>query len=183
MSTVKTIKQRYADARVTLQKDLGLSNVMLVPRIEKVVINVGIGKFLKNAEGVDEVKAALAAITGQKAVATKASKSIASFKIREGQEVGLKVTLRGARMWNFLDRLVGVALPRVRDFQGVAPTAVDGGGNLNIGIKEHTIFPEIVAEHVRNPFGMQITVVSRARAKDDAEAMFRALGFPLTKPE
>ncbi len=181
MSVVKSIKQQYSDVRKDLQKDLGLANVMLVPTISKVVINIGIGKFLKNTEGLGEVEEGLAAITGQKAVYTKAAKSLAGFKIREGQDVGMKVTLRGARMWHFLDRLVGVALPRVRDFQGIAPTAVDQGGNLNIGIKEHTIFPEIVAEHVRNPFGLQVTVVSSARSKKDAEKLFRALGFPLTQ--
>ncbi len=181
MSMVKPIKQHYHDVQKDLQKDLGLANVMLVPKIRKVVINTGVGKFLKNTEGLDEVEEALAAITGQKAVYTKAAKSIAGFKIREGQDVGMKVTLRGARMWHFLDRLVGAALPRVRDFQGIAATAVDQGGNLNIGIKEHTIFPEIVAEHVRNPFGMQITIVTSAQSKEDAEKLFRALGFPLTQ--
>lgn len=181
MSVVKSIKQQHRDARAGLQKELGLANVMLVPTIDKVVVNIGIGKFLKNTEGLEEVEKGLAAITGQKAVFTKASKSLAGFKIRQGQDVGIKVTLRGARMWDFLDRLVGVALPRVRDFQGIALSAVDHGGNLNIGIKEHTIFPEIVAEHVRNPFGMQVTVVSTARSKADAEKLFQTLGFPIVK--
>ncbi|MFA5986838.1 MAG: 50S ribosomal protein L5 [Parcubacteria group bacterium] len=178
-TTIKTIKQRYNDMAKTLQKDLGLDSVMLVPRIEKVVVNVGIGKFIKNTEGLAEVEKGLRDITGQKPLNTKATKSIATFKIREGQDVGMKVTLRGRRMWDFLNRLVGISLPRVRDFQGINIEAIDQSGNLNIGIKEHTIFPEIVAENVRNSFGFQVTVVSSARNKEDAEKMYRALGFPL----
>lgn len=179
MSVVKTIKQQYNDVRKDLQKDLQLENIMLVPRIEKVIVNVGIGKFIKNTEGINEVEKGVRDITGQKPMYTKATKSIASFKIREGQEVGMKVTLRGQRMWDFLNRLVSVALPRVRDFQGITLQSIDQSGNLNIGIKEHTIFPEIVAEHVKNPFGFQVTVVSSAKNKSDAEKVYRALGFPL----
>lgn len=183
MSAIKTIKQQYNDAVKDLQKDLGLSNVMTVPRIEKVVVNVGIGKFIKNSEALTEVENGIRDITGQQPVHTKAKKSISSFKIREGQEVGMKVTLRGARMWDFLNRLIGAALPRVRDFHGIETKVIDKAGNLNIGIKEHTIFPEIVAENVRHPFSFQITVVSTAKNQDDAEKLYRALGFPLQKPE
>lgn len=183
MSTIKTIKQRYTDVRKTLQKDLGLKNVMLVPHIEKVVVNVGIGKFIKNTEGLTEVENGLRAITGQQPVHTKATKSIAGFKIREGQEVGMKITLRGQRMWDFLNRLVSISLPRVRDFQGITLRSIDKSGNLNIGIKEHTIFPEIVAENVRHSFGFQVTVVSSAKNREDAERLYRALGFPLQNQE
>jgi large subunit ribosomal protein L5 len=181
MSKVKTIKEKYNGMRTDLKKEMGVKNVMLVPRIEKVVVNAGIGKFLKNAEALTEVKNGLRDITGQQPMDTKASKSIASFKIREGQEIGMKVTLRGQRMWDFLDRLVGTALPRVRDFQGISVKGIDSVGNLNIGIKEHTIFPEIVAENVRNPFGFQVTVVVSTRKREDAEVLYRALGFPLQK--
>lgn len=183
MSAIKTIKQQYADAVKDLQKDLGLDNVMLVPRVEKIVVNVGIGKFIKNTEALTEVENGLKDITGQKPLQTKAKKSISGFKIREGQEVGMKVTLRGQRMWDFLNRLIGTALPRVRDFHGIDPKVIDNSGNLNIGIKEHTIFPEIVAENVRHPFSFQVTVVSSADNKEDAEKLYRALGFPLQKSE
>ncbi|PID51762.1 MAG: 50S ribosomal protein L5 [Candidatus Moraniibacteriota bacterium] len=181
MSAIKTIKQQYTDAVPGLQKDLGVANVMCVPRVEKVVVNTGIGKFIKNTEGIAEVEQAIKDITGQKPVFTKAKKSISGFKIREGQDVGMKVTLRGKRMWEFLDRLIVSALPRVRDFHGIDPKVIDASGNLNIGIKEHTIFPEIVAENVRHPFSFQVTVVSTAQNKDEAEKLYRALGFPLQK--
>ncbi len=183
MSAIKTTKQQYNDAVKDLQKDLGLDNVMLVPRVEKVVVNAGIGKFIKNTEALTEVEEALRDITGQQPVHTKAKRSISGFKIREGQEVGMKVTLRGQRMWDFLNRLVATALPRIRDFHGIETRVIDASGNLNIGIKEHTIFPEIVAENVRNPFSFQITVVSTAHNKEDAEKLYRALGFPLQNPE
>jgi large subunit ribosomal protein L5 len=183
MSTVKTIKERYSDSLPDLQKDLGVDNVMLVPRVTKVVVNTGIGKFIKNKEAIAEVEAGLRDITGQQPVKTKASKSISGFKIREGQDVGMKVTLHGQRMWDFLDRLVSTALPRVRDFHGISPSVVDTTGNLNVGIKEHMIFPEIVAENVKNSFGFQITVISTADNKEDAEKLYRVLGFPLEKEE
>ncbi len=183
MSTVKTIKQRYNDSIADLQKDLGLDNVMLVPRIEKVVVNTGTGKFDKNKEALAEIEQSLRDITGQQPIKTKARQSISGFKIREGQNVGMKVTLHGQRMWDFLDRLVSTALPRVRDFHGIEAKVIDKSGNLNIGIKEHTIFPEIFAESVKNPFSFQITLVSTADNKEDAEKLYRALGFPLQKED
>ncbi len=183
MATAKKTKQRYNDALKDLQKDLQCKNVMSVPHVEKVVVNVGVGKYIKNNEALDELEAGLRDITGQKPVRTKARKSISGFKIREGQDVGMKATLHGQRMWDFLDRLIGVALPRVRDFHGIPIRAIDEGGNLNIGVQEHTIFPEIVAENVKNPFGLQITVVSTADNKEDAEKLYRVLGFPLQKEE
>ncbi|XLQ20305.1 MAG: 50S ribosomal protein L5 [Candidatus Moraniibacteriota bacterium] len=183
MSTVKTIKQQYNDSLKDLQKDLGLENIMLVPRVEKIVINTGTGKFDKNKEAIAEIERGLRDITGQQPIKTKAKKSISGFKIREGQDVGMKVTLHGTRMWEFMDRFVGTALPRVRDFHGLETKIIDGSGNLNIGIKEHTIFPEIVAEQVKNPFGMQITLVSTADNKEDAEKLYKLLGFPLQKDE
>ncbi|MEN8252218.1 MAG: 50S ribosomal protein L5 [Patescibacteria group bacterium] len=183
MSKVKTIKEQYNNSVSDLQKDLNLDNVMLVPTVEKVVINTGTGKFDKNKEALAEVEQALKDITGQQPIKTKAKKSLSGFKIREGQNVGMKVTLRGTRMWDFLDRFVSTALPRVRDFHGIETKVIDSNGNLNVGIKEHTIFPEIVAERVKNPFGFQVTVVSTADNKEDAEKLYRVLGFPLQKEE
>ena len=183
MSKVKTIKEQYNDSKADLQKDLGLDNVMLVPSVQKVVVNTGTGRFDKNKEALAEIERALRDITGQQPIKTKSRQSISGFKIREGQNVGMKVTLHGTRMWDFLNRLVSTALPRVRDFHGIETSVIDNSGNLNIGIKEHTIFPEIVAEQVKNPFGFQITVVSTTNNKDDAEKLYRVLGFPLQKEE
>jgi len=183
MSVIKPIKQQYNDSLPKFQKDLGLGNVMLVPRIEKIVVNTGIGKFIKNKEALAEIEAGLRDITGQQPIKTKAKKSISGFKVREGQDVGMKVTLHGQRMWDFVDRLVSTALPRVRDFHGIDANVIDASGNLNIGIKEHMIFPEIVAENVKNPFSFQITVVSTADNKESGEALYRVLGFPLQKEE
>ncbi len=183
MSKVKTIKEQYNNSVTDLQKDLGLDNVMLVPRIEKIVVNTGTGRFDKNKEALAEIERALRDITGQQPIKTKSRQSISGFKIREGQNVGMKVTLHGTRMWDFLNRLVSTALPRVRDFHGIETKVIDESGNLNIGIKEHTIFPEIVAEQVKNPFGFQVTVVTTANNKEDAEKLYRVLGFPLQKEE
>lgn len=179
MKTLPTTKERYLEAVPKIQKSLGVSNVMNVPRIEKIVVNTGIGRILKESEKITEVLEALTSITGQKPVTTKARKSIAGFKIREGQDIGVKVTLRGARMWDFLGRVINTALPRVRDFQGIVTSSVDSGGNLNVGIKDHTVFPEIIPERVKYIFGFQITVVSTAKTREEGEVLYRALGFPL----
>ena len=183
MSKVKTIKQQYTDSVADLQKDLGLSNVMIVPRIKKIVVNTGTGRFDKNKEALAEIEQGLRDITGQQPIKTKASQSISGFKIREGQNVGMKVTLHGQRMCDFLDRFLSTALPRVRDFHGIETSVIDTSGNLNIGIKEHTIFPEIFAESVKNPFGFQITIVSTADNKENAEKLYRVLGLPLQKED
>lgn len=175
------MKEKYTNAIGQLQKDVGASNVMQVPRIEKVVVNVGIGRISKESDKVKEVFEAVESIVGQTPIKTKAQRSIAGFKVREGQDVGIKVTLRGDRMWDFLTRLVGVALPRVRDFQGIALTAIDQNGNLNIGITDHTVFPEIIAEQVKHVFGLQVSVVTTAKNKDDAKKLYETLGFPLQK--
>ncbi len=182
-TVVKTIKEKYNDAVPTLQKELDLSNVMLVPTVDKIVINTGTGRFDKNKEAMAEIEKALRDITGQQPIKTKAKKSIAGFKVREGQDVGMKITLRGTRMWEFLDRFTGTALSRVRDFHGIETAVIDSNGNLNIGIKEHTIFPEVIAEQVKNPFGFQVTVISTADNKNDGEKLYRVLGFPLQKDE
>jgi len=183
MSAVKSTKEQYESIKQQLMQDVGADNVMNTPRITKVVVNVGIGRIIKESDRVQEVFDAIRDITGQLPVKTLAKKSIAGFKIREGQAVGIKVTLRGQRMWDFLTRLVGGALPRVRDFQGIAVSAIDQSGNLNIGIKEHTVFPEIIAERVRTIFSLQVTVSCDASSKEDAEKMYRTLGFPLQKRE
>jgi len=175
-----TAKEKYLkDAAIQMKKEFGYSSAEQVPRIKKVVVNVGTGKMLKDTDRVEEVVSSLQAITGQKPVKTKAKKAIAGFKVREGQEVGVKVTLRGARMWHFIDRLVGATLPRTRDFQGVTRKSVDTKGNINIGIKEHTIFPEISPEKVRHTFGLQVTISTTAESQKEGLALFKLLGFPI----
>jgi len=176
------LKEKYNKEVITeMKKNFDLKNNFQVPRIEKVVVNVGIGKFIKDANLVKDVTATVTMIAGQKPLTTKARKSIAGFKIREGLEVGSKVTLRGRRMWDFLDRLVGAAIPRIRDFQGIKESAVDGSGNLNIGIKEHVIFPEILPENVKNMIGLQVTVVTNAKNREKGLELFRLLKFPIVK--
>lgn len=177
-------KQLYNEKVIpALKEELGIKNLMAVPRIGKIVVNIGTGKILKDAKRVEDAIASLGVITGQKVIATKARKAIAGFKTREGLEVGARVTLHGKRMWDFLDRLINVALPRVRDFQGIPRSAIDQSGNCNIGIKEHLVFPEIVAEKVQNIFSFQINIVTTAKNKQEGEALFRLLGLPLEQAE
>ena len=172
------LKERYRNELVpALKQELGLANVMQVPRVVKVVINMGIGEALKDAKLIEGATKDLATITGQKALVTKARKSIANFKLREGQAIGAKVTLRGDRMWEFLDRLLSIALPRIRDFRGL-PTKMDGSGNYTFGVTEQLIFPEIEYDRVVRVRGMDITVVTTAGNDDQARALLRALGFP-----
>lgn len=177
------MKARYEEAIPELRKLLRRENVLSLPRIAKVTVNVGLGKFLKEQSRVDEIVETLTVITGQKPVMMKARKAIAGFKIREGLEVGVKVTLRGRRMWQFLDRFLLATLPRVRDFQGIPVSSVDSNGNCNIGLKEHMIFPEIIPEKVQTIFGLQIVVTTTARDREDGEALFRALKFPFRVEE
>lgn len=157
----------------------GFKNYLAVPRISKVVLNLGLGRFLGNKEVLDKIAGDLALIAGQRPVFTQAKKAIAGFKIRQGQKVGLKVTLRGKRMWDFLARLVFLALPRTRDFHGLSPRSVDRSGNLTIGIKEHIVFPEITAENVKQIFGFEVCVCSTAKNHEKGLALFRLLGFPI----
>jgi len=178
---VKSLKEVYTNSTNKMQKDLNKSNVMQIPRIEKVVLNTGIGRITKEADKVTEVYESLTSIAGQAPIKTKVQKSIAGFKVREGQDVGIKVTLRGTKMWDFLTRLINVSLPRIRDFRGLKISTIDSNGNLNIGITDHTVFPEIIAERVKHIFGFQITVVTTAKSKKEAELLFRELGFPLKK--
>lgn len=174
-----SIKEKYNKAAAELMEKLGMKNRMQVPRVKKAVVNVGIGKFTKDKNQVDEIKESIRLITGQAPLLTKAKKSISGFKVRQGMEVGMKVTLRGTRMWNFIERLVTAAIPRIKDFQGLSASNVDDKGNLNIGLKEHMIFPEIVPEQVKNIFGFQITIVTTAENKEQGLELFKALGFPI----
>ncbi len=177
---VKALKIKYEEEVISKMKEkFGYENDLAVPRFEKAVVNVGIGKFNGEKEKVEEVKKDLQLITGQKPLMTKAKKAISGFKIRENMEIGIKTTLRGKRMWDFTDRLINIALPRTRDFQGISPKAVDKNGNLNIGVKEHTIFPEIFSEKVKNIFSFQITLVTSAKSKKEGLEFFKSLGFPI----
>ena len=173
---------RYTNEAVpALKKEFGYTNPMEIPRIEKVVLNVGLGDAVSNAKLIEVVSNEIAAITGQKAVVTKAKKSIASFKLRQGMPIGVMVTLRRDRMYEFLDRLMNVALPRVRDFRGVSPKAFDGKGNYALGIKEHIIFPEIAIDKIEKVYGLNICVVTSAKTDDEARALLAKLGMPFRK--
>src|SRR4030042_59539 len=177
---MNALKEKYRkEAARGFQESFGARNVMAVPRITKVVINSGIGKLLKEKEAVDEVTAAVRDISGQKPVLAKAKKSISGFKVRQGQEIGVKVTLRGKRMWDFLERLVHSALPRIRDFRGIDRNFFDSQGNFNMAIKEHFVFPEIVAENVKHVFGLQITIVNTARTREEGIELLKMLGFQI----
>ncbi len=163
-----------------LFKSLGLKNVMQVPSIEKVVLNIGLGEAMDNPKALDAAVADLMQITGQKPVQTKARKSIANFKLREGRIIGAKVTLRGSRMWAFLDRLLNVALPRVRDFRGVSANAFDGRGNYTLGLKDQLVFPEIEYDKIDKLRGMEVTIVTSAKTDDQARALLKLLGMPFS---
>jgi len=173
------LKERYAsEIAPAIAKEFGISNPMAIPRLEKIVINMGMGEAIANAKIIDTAADELRAITGQKPVTTRAKKSIAAFKLRQGMPIGTMVTLRGERMYEFLDRLVSVALPRVRDFRGVSPKAFDGRGNYTLGIRDQLIFPEIDFNKVDKTRGMNISIVTTARDDEQARALLRALGMP-----
>jgi large subunit ribosomal protein L5 len=173
------LKLRYQEELVPrLRDELGYGNVMQVPRPEKIVLNMGVGDAIKDGRMLEAALADLAVITGQRPVVTKARKSVAGFKLREGQEIGAKVTLRGDYMWEFLDRLLALALPRIRDFRGLSPDAFDGHGNYTMGVTEQLIFPEVDYDKVAKVRGMDITVVTTAAGDDEGRALLIALGFP-----
>jgi len=173
------LKERYVhELRSQLQTELGLPGPMRVPRPEKIIVNMGVGDAVRDGKLLDAAIEDLAVITGQKPVVTRARKSIAAFKLREGMAIGARVTLRGARMWEFLDRLLSTALPRIRDFRGLNPDAFDGHGNYTIGVTEQLIFPEIDYDKVVKVRGMDITIVTTAADDDEGRALLRALGFP-----
>jgi large subunit ribosomal protein L5 len=178
MHEVPRLKLRYrAELVPQLKNELSLDNVMQVPRLVKIVVNMGVGEAIKDGKLLEAAVKDLAVITGQKPVVTKARKSIAGFKLREGQEIGAKVTMRGDRMWEFLDRLLTLTLPRIRDFRGLVAT-FDGRGNYTFGLTEQLVFPEIDYDQVSKVRGMHITVVTTAQTDDEARALLKALGFP-----
>ncbi len=176
------LKQRYeTDLRPQLQRELGLRNVMQVPRLEKIVLNCGVGLATEQKSLLDGAVTDLTVITGQKPLVTRAKKSIAGFKLRAGNPIGAKVTLRGARMWEFYDRLVSLAIPRIGDFRGMEPSSFDGRGNYTFGVTEQLIFPEIDYDSIDTVRGMDITIVTTASSDDEGRALLTALGFPFRR--
>lgn len=181
-TTLPRLKARYNDEiRTKLREDLALGNIMEVPRLEKIVVNVGVGAAVENKGLLEKVMEDLSVITGQRPVVTRAKKSIAGFKLREGNPIGVKVTLRGDRMWEFLDRLVTLAIPRIRDFRGLPPKAFDGHGNYTFGVTEQLIFPEIDYDTVDATRGMDITIVTTARTDEEGKALLDGFGFPFRR--
>ena len=178
------LKERYEKEAVpALKKEFGYKNVMAVPKIQKVVVNMGLGEAVANPKILDTAVEELRAITGAQPVVTKAKKAIANFKLRQGLKIGAMVTLRRGNMWEFLDRFVNFALPRVRDFKGVSSRGFDGRGNYSVGIKEHIIFPEINVEKIDKIKGMNITIVTTANTDEEGRALLRLLGMPFKQPE
>lgn len=176
------LKAQYnSEIRAALQTQLELPNVMMVPALTKIVVNMGVGEALQNSKALDSATADLAIITGQKAIITKAKKSIASFKLREENAIGAKVTLRGDKMWEFFDRLVTLAIPRIRDFRGLNPKSFDGRGNYTFGLTEQLMFPEIDYDTVDVPRGMDITIVTTATTNEEGRALLDAFGFPFRR--
>ncbi|HKM15948.1 MAG TPA: 50S ribosomal protein L5 [Marinospirillum sp.] len=176
------LKELYInEVAAKLKEELGLKNVMEVPRITKITLNMGVGEALSDKKLMDNAVADLEKLSGQKVIVTKARKSIAGFKVREGWPIGCKVTLRAERMWDFLDRLVDVAIPRIRDFRGLNPKSFDGRGNYSMGVREQIIFPEINYDKVDKVRGLDITITTTARNNDEGRALLTALGFPFKK--
>jgi len=179
---VPRLKQRYQDEVVPrLRKEFGIDNVMAVPRIEKISLNMGVGDAIQNIKVLDDAVEEMASLAGQKPSITRAQKSIAAFKVRQGMPIGCRVTLRGARMWEFLDRLITIALPRVRDFRGTPTRSFDGRGNYTLGIRDHLIFPEIDYNKIERPKGMNITIVTTAGNDERAQFLLRELGMPFAR--
>jgi len=176
------LKERYTNEVVpALMKSMSFDNIMQVPKIKKVIVNVGVGEAMENSKALDAAVGDIVLITGQKPVITKARKSIANFKLREGRAIGVKVTLRGERMWSFLDRLMNVALPRVRDFRGVSADAFDGRGNYTLGLREQLVFPEIEYDKIEKLRGLEISIVTSARNDDEGRQLLKLLGMPFKK--
>lgn len=179
MTTIPRLREKYLNEVVpALQKEFGYSNIMQVPGLHKVVINIGMGEAIQSAKAMDNAVRDLSEITGQRPVVTRAKHSVATFKLREGMPIGCMVTLRGRRMFDFLDKLVNVALPRLRDFQGVSADSFDGRGNYTLGIREQLVFPEINYDQVDKVRGMEITVVTTARSDEEGRRLLRLLGMP-----
>lgn len=181
-SSVPRMKALYhSEIQSQLQSELELPNVMMVPRMTKIVINMGVGEALQNSKSLESAQNDLALIAGQKPVVTKAKKSLASFKLRQGNAIGTKVTLRGDRMWEFFDRLVTLSIPRIRDFRGLSPRSFDGRGNYTFGLNEQLMFPEIDYDTVDAPRGMDITIVTTATSDVEGRALLAAFGFPFRR--
>ena len=173
------LKQRYTTEVIpALKSEFGYTNAMQVPRLEKIVVNIGLGEALTNAKAVDAAVGDLALITGQRAIVTKAKKSIATFKVREGNPIGAKVTLRDERMWDFLERLTRVALPRIRDFRGVSGKSFDGRGNYTLGMKEQLSFPEVEFDKIDRLRGLEVTIVTTAKSDEESKKLLSMLGMP-----
>jgi large subunit ribosomal protein L5 len=178
------LKEQYRDQVVpAMMEEFSYENLMQVPRLEKIVVNVGLGEALQNAKVLDAATEDLRAITGQQPIVTRARKSIAAFKLREGRQIGAKVTLRGARMWDFFDRLCNVALPRRRDFRGISPNAFDGRGNYSLGLREQLVFPEVDYDSIDKVRGMGITIVTTAKTDEEARSLLALLGMPFARAE
>jgi large subunit ribosomal protein L5 len=176
------MKQRYRDEiQPALMREFGYENMMQAPRLEKIVLNIGLGEATTNARALDSASEDLATITGQKAVITRAKRSIANFKIREGNPIGLAVTVRGDRMWEFLDRLVNATLPRIRDFRGISRKAFDGRGNFSLGVREQLIFPEIEYDKVDRVRGLQINIITTAETDEEGARLLELLGMPFSR--
>ena len=174
------LKEKFTKEVIpAMKKEFGYENNMAVPRVTKVIVNAGVGKSLDNKKLLDQVVEDIAAITGQKPVLKLAKKSISSFKIREGLPIGVAVTLRGERMYEFMDRMISVAIPRIRDFRGLSQDSFDGRGNYSVGIKEHIVFPEINTDSVTNIFGLQVTVVTTAKTDKESRRLLTLMGFPI----
>jgi len=176
------MKQRYdTQVKDELRKQFNYDNVMRIPRVEKIVVNIGMGESIGNAKAMDAAADQLAQITGQRPIVTKSKKAISNFRLRIGMPIGLKVTLRGPRMWHFYEKLVTVALPRIRDFQGIPDRSFDGRGNFSLGLKEQLVFPEIEYDKIDRLRGMEITIVTTAKTDEEARALLRGLGMPFKK--
>ena len=179
---VMPLKEQYqSDVAPALMEEFGYSSVMQIPRLSKIVVNVGLGEALDNAKAIDFATNDIMRITGQRPVITKAKKSIAGFKLREGRSIGLKVTLRGERMWSFLTRLIHVALPRTRDFQGISPESFDGRGNYTLGLREQLIFPEIEYDSIDKLRGFEVSIVTTAKNDEEGRRLLTLLGMPFTQ--
>ncbi|MBD3359712.1 MAG: 50S ribosomal protein L5 [Candidatus Buchananbacteria bacterium] len=177
-----SLKEYYKkEVAPQLKESFGYTNNLAVPKLKKVVLNAGLGKGVKDSSFMETVENTLTRITGQKPVKTKAKKSISNFKIREGMVIGMKVTLRGETMYDFIEKLIKITLPRVRDFRGLSLKSIDKEGNLNIGIKEHIAFPEIQADEIEKLHGLEMAIVTTAKNREEGEALFKALGFPFKK--
>jgi large subunit ribosomal protein L5 len=181
---VPRLRRRYLDEVVPkLKQEFGIKNTMAVPRLERISLNMGMGEAIQNIKILDDAVEEMAALAGQRPTVTRAQKSIAAFKLRAGMPIGCRVTLRGARMWDFLDRFISVALPRVRDFRGVSPKSFDGRGNYTMGIRDHLIFLEIDYNKVERPKGMNVTIVTTAGNDERALYLLRELGMPFARPD